>query len=98
MVIDEPRLPGVLTPQVRQPDRISLPEGGQPCVSAGSDHYLAASKARPERGMRNARHLDLSPVRSPAKKALLRRPAQRHRASCRGVTGTPSRRMTPAGW
>lgn|SRR5689334_19277837 len=60
MVSDEPRLPGVQAPgwlwhEFRQRRR----EGGS-CVPSGSDFGLIAS-SRPERSVRDARHVDLNP-------------------------------------
>ena len=50
MVIDKPRLPGVLAPGRLSHRFVELPEGGWPCVGSGSDHLLSHLPGLPRRG------------------------------------------------
>ena len=61
MVIDMPRLPGVLAAGGLSLAPLSQPEGGPRCVWRGREnpHPSHTSPSRAERGMRNARHVDL---------------------------------------
>ena len=100
MVIDEPRLPGVLAPQVYHPTAFCRRESNH-----ARQLELTAAYHRPvrhERGVRNARHVDLSRIRSPllsgSSSPLLSGSRQWHGSLSGGVIGTPSRRMTSAGW
>jgi hypothetical protein len=58
MVSDEPRLPGVQAPGWLWRGFRQRRREGSSCVPSGSDFGLTAP-ARPERSVRDARHLDL---------------------------------------
>jgi hypothetical protein len=69
MVSDEPRLPGVQAPGWLWRGFRQRRREGSSCVPSGSDFGLTAP-ARPERSVRDARHLDLKTL---IRNALVRR-------------------------
>ena len=65
MVIDKPRLLGVLAPEGLSQAYLTLPEGGRgPCVSPGPEHPHMTPAVSTRKGNCNARYVDLTAARS----------------------------------